>query len=50
MVKFKEKEIYGKVVINKKTGQANASLPKKKIPEDVWKEIIKNKKVKFKWD
>jgi len=39
-----------KCFINKRNGQVNISLPKKKIPIDVFNNIKKGKKISFKFD
>jgi len=39
-----------KCFVNKKNGQVTTSLPKKKIPKDIFDEIKKGKKISIKFD
>ena len=39
-----------KCFVNKNNGQVTTSLPKKKIPKDVFDEIKKGKKISIKFD
>jgi len=39
-----------KCFINKTNGQVTTSLPKKKIPKDIFDEIKKGKKISIKFD
>lgn len=43
------KEIELKIVTNKRNGQMNIPLPKKKLSSDILKEIKENKKIKAKF-